>query len=55
MKQTEHSLKDFIVHSPSTGGQLFLKARSRTDALMTGAELLKEPLIQLAIYQPTDW
>ena len=55
MKQTLHNLKDFVVHSPSSGGQVHLQARSREAALLTGAELLKEPLDDLSIYQPTDW
>lgn len=48
-------LRDYVVHSKVTGGQIALKAKSRSDALSSGAELLGEALENLAVYQPTDW
>ncbi len=48
-------IRDYIVHSKVTGGQIALKAKSRSHALSSGAELLGEPLNNLAVYQPTDW
>jgi hypothetical protein len=48
-------LRDYVVHSTVTGGQIALKAKSRTHALLSGAELLNEPTKQLALYQPTNW
>lgn len=48
-------LHDYVVHSPITGNQIALKAKSRADALLSGAELLNEPTKQLALYQPTEW
>ena len=48
-------LKDFVVHSKVSGGQISLKAPDRTKALLAASELLEEPLKNLAAYQPTEW
>ena len=48
-------IRDYVVHSKVTGGQIALRAKSRSHALSSGAELLGEPLNNLAVYQPTDW
>ena len=47
--------RDYTVHSGVTGGQIDLKAQTRADALYTGAELLGEPVENLAVYQPNEW
>ena len=48
-------LRDYVVHSKVTGGQIALKAKSRSHALSSGAELLGEALENHAVYQPTYW
>ena len=54
MKQTERNLTNFTVISRETGREMYLMARTREGALMSGAELLKEPMDALALYQCSD-